>query len=98
MMSSMSSQVSELKMILSTSSRQTSTSGPVDGDEQIEFTSSNSDASSSDSDFTFAAPIPASPTFCATNSSSFQLIVQDISAAEFSGFESDKERAFDDYF
>ncbi|XP_059431718.1 myosin-16 [Corylus avellana] len=98
MMSSMSSQVSELKMILSTSSRQTSTSGPVDGDEQIEFTSSNSDASSSDSDFTFAAPIPASPTFSATNSSSFQLIVQDISAAEFSGFESDKERAFDDYF
>ncbi|GLT72614.1 hypothetical protein SLA2020_445330 [Shorea laevis] len=98
MIYSTSNQVSELKMILSTSSRQTSTSGPIDGDERIEFTSSNSDASSSDSDFTFPAPIPTSPTFSAINPSSFQLIVQDISAAEFSGFESDKESAFDDFF
>ncbi|GMY06879.1 myosin-11 isoform X1 [Fagus crenata] len=104
MIFSMSNQVSELKMMLSTSSEPSLVSGPFAGDDRIEFTSSNSESSSSESDFTFPAPAPApapaptSPTFYGINPSSFQLIVQDISAAEVSGFESDKERAFDDFF
>ncbi|KAK9993505.1 hypothetical protein SO802_023208 [Lithocarpus litseifolius] len=95
MTNSMSNQVSELKMILSTSNL-SSISGNFTGDDQIEFISSDSDSSSSSSDFTFPAPAPTSPTFPSVKPSPFQLIIQDISAAELSGFES--ERAFDDFF
>ncbi|XP_030933806.1 myosin-9 isoform X2 [Quercus lobata] len=97
MTNSMSNQVSELKMILSTSNL-SSISGNFTGEDQIEFISSDSDSSSSSSDFTFPAPAPAptSPTFPSVKPSPFQLIIQDISAAELSGFES--ERAFDDFF
>ncbi|KAK4573007.1 hypothetical protein RGQ29_031110 [Quercus rubra] len=95
MTNSMSNQVSELKMILSTSNL-SSISGNLTGDDQIEFMSSDSDSSSSSSDFTFPAPAPTSPTFPSVKPSPFQLIIQDISAAELSGFES--ERAFDDFF
>ncbi|KAF3961037.1 hypothetical protein CMV_014301 [Castanea mollissima] len=97
MTNSMSNQVSELKMILSTSNL-SSISGKFTGDDQIEFISSDSDSSSSSSDFTFPAPAPTStsPTFPSVKPSPFQLIIQDISAAELSGFES--ERAFDDFF
>nr|POF22528.1 myosin-9 [Quercus suber] len=93
MTNSMSNQVSELKMILSTSNL-SSISGNFTGEDQIEFISSDSDSSSSSSDFTF--PAPTSPTFPSVKPSPFQLIIQDISAAELSGFES--ERAFDDFF
>ena len=85
MIFSMSNQVSELKMMLSTSSEPSLVSGPFAGDDRIEFTSSNSESSSSESDFTFPAPAPTSPTFYGINPSSFQLIVQDISAADVSG-------------
>ncbi|KAM4069975.1 hypothetical protein ACB094_12G130300 [Castanea mollissima] len=97
MTNSMSNQVSELKMILSTSNL-SSISGKFTGDDQIEFISSDSDSSSSSSDFTFPAPAATStsPTFPSVKPSPFQLIIQDISAAELSGFES--ERAFDDFF
>ncbi|XP_050251488.1 myosin-9 [Quercus robur] len=95
MTNSMSNQVSELKMILSTSNL-SSISGNFTGEDQIEFISSDSDSSSSSSDFTFPAPAPTSPTFPSVKPSPFQLIIQDISAAELSGFES--ERAFDDFF
>ncbi|KAM4077315.1 hypothetical protein ACJW30_12G129400 [Castanea mollissima] len=97
MTNSMSNQVSELKMILSTSNL-SSISGKFTGDDQIEFISSDSDSSSSSSDFTFPAPAATStsPTFPSVKPSPFQLIIQDISAAESSGFES--ERAFDDFF
>jgi len=82
----MSNQVSELKMILSTSNL-SSISGNFTGEDQIEFISSDSDSSSSSSDFTFPAPAPAptSPTFPSVKPSPFQLIIQDISAAELSG-------------
>ncbi|KAK7819284.1 myosin-9 [Quercus suber] len=82
MTNSMSNQVSELKMILSTSNL-SSISGNFTGEDQIEFISSDSDSSSSSSDFTF--PAPTSPTFPSVKPSPFQLIIQDISAAELSG-------------
>ena len=84
MTNSMSNQVSELKMILSTSNL-SSISGNFTGEDQIEFISSDSDSSSSSSDFTFPAPAPTSPTFPSVKPSPFQLIIQDISAAELSG-------------
>ncbi|KAK7345799.1 hypothetical protein VNO77_16410 [Canavalia gladiata] len=91
MISSMSSQVAELKMILSTSSRLSSTFRPI---ARVDA-SSNSDSSSSDSDFVIPAPVsnPEPP-----KAKSFQLVVQDVTAGDGSGSEKEKEGSFDDFF
>ncbi|XP_020231511.1 myosin-9 isoform X2 [Cajanus cajan] len=92
MISSMSTQVAELKMILSTSSRLSSTFRPI---ARVDIASSNSDTSSTDSDFTFPATAsneaPSSP-----EPNSFKLVVQDVTAVDGSG--SEKEGSFDDFF
>ncbi|RHN80083.1 putative myosin ATPase [Medicago truncatula] len=90
MISSMSSQVAELKTILSTSSRLSSTFRPI---ARVDVASSNSDSSSTDSDFTFPAPVANSEALSST-----QLVVQDVTAAEGSGSGSEKEGSFDDFF
>nr|KYP51170.1 Myosin-Vb [Cajanus cajan] len=81
MISSMSTQVAELKMILSTSSRLSSTFRPI---ARVDIASSNSDTSSTDSDFTFPATAsneaPSSP-----EPNSFKLVVQDVTAVDGSG-------------
>ncbi|CAJ1968964.1 unnamed protein product [Sphenostylis stenocarpa] len=92
MISSMSSQVAELKTILSTSSRLSSTFRPI---ARVDVASSNSDTSSSDSDFTLRAPV-SNPE--PQESNSFQLVVQDVTAGDGSGTESGKEDSFDDFF
>ncbi|KAB2636686.1 myosin-9-like [Pyrus ussuriensis x Pyrus communis] len=82
----MSNQVSELKTILSTASKSSSTtSGPFVRHEGFDSISSNSDYSSTDSDFTFPAPATSSANFSSTGPSSIQLIVQDVSGGEVSG-------------
>lgn len=81
----MSDQVSELKMILCTSSNLSSTSGLITRDGQEVSTSTSSDTSSSDSDFTFPAPASTPANFSSLDPGAFQLIVQDLSAAEISG-------------
>lgn len=79
----MSDQFSELKTILHTSSHSTSCSRPIIREDPVECTSSNSDVSSTDSDFSF--PVPAhTPATVSPHSNSFQLVVQDLSA-EMSG-------------
>ena len=80
MISSMSSQVAELKMILSTSSRLSSTFRPI---ARVDVASSNSDTSSTDSDFTFPASL-ANPE-ASSKPSPYQLVVQDITAGDGSG-------------
>ncbi|XP_058770978.1 myosin-9-like isoform X1 [Vicia villosa] len=95
MISSMSSQVAELKTILSTSSRLSSTFRPI---ARVDVASSNSDTSSTDSDFTFPAPVSNPEPVSSADSNSFQLVVQDITAGEESGSESEKEGSFDDFF
>lgn len=97
----MSDQVSELKMILCTSSNLSSTSGLITRDGQGDATSTSSDTTSTDSDFTFPAPASTPANLSSLNPGAFQLIVQDLSAAEISGsenWESDREGAFDDFF
>ncbi|XP_057512507.1 myosin-9-like isoform X5 [Actinidia eriantha] len=101
MIYSMSDQFSELKMILSTSSNSSSISGFIARDDQIDALSASSDTISTDSDFTFPAPASTRANFSSFHSNAVQLIVQDLSAAEFSGaenWESDREGAFDDFF
>ncbi|KAI6684218.1 hypothetical protein NL676_030131 [Syzygium grande] len=96
MMSSVSDQVSELKSFLcSSSSNHTSITRDHQDDDAINLM----ETSSSDSDFTFPAPISASDSFQYTNG--LQLMVQDISTGEDLGLEkseTEKERAFDDFF
>ena|ERR1044072_670443 len=82
MISSMSSQVAELKMILSTSSRLSSTFRPI---ARVDVASSNSDSSSTDSDFTFPAPVSNAEDFSSPKPKSFELVVQDVTAADGSG-------------
>ncbi|XP_058197994.1 myosin-9-like isoform X4 [Rhododendron vialii] len=97
----MSDQISELKMILSTSSTSSSTSGFIATDVRIDAMSASSDTTSTDSDFTFPAPASTPADFSFLHSNAFQLIVQDLSTAEVSGaenWESDREGAFDDFF
>ncbi|KAG8370771.1 hypothetical protein BUALT_Bualt13G0018100 [Buddleja alternifolia] len=101
MIYNMSGQFSELKMILCASSNSTSPSGFVARDDLDEDTDISSDTTSTDSDFTFPAPASTPENFSSFNSGAFQLIVQDLSAAEVSGnenWESDREGAFDDFF
>ncbi|PSS09411.1 Myosin-9 like, partial [Actinidia chinensis var. chinensis] len=85
MIYSMSDQFSELKMILSTSSNSSSISGFIARDDQIDALSASSDTISTDSDFTFPAPASTRANFSSFHSNAVQLIVQDLSAAEFSG-------------
>ncbi|XAR61129.1 Myosin ATPase [Bertholletia excelsa] len=97
----MSDQVSELKMILSASSNSSSTSGFIARDDRLDALSASSDTTSTDSDFTFPAPASTPANFPSLHRNTFQLIVQDLSAAEASGaenWESDREGAFDDFF
>ncbi|XP_022758363.1 myosin-16 isoform X2 [Durio zibethinus] len=95
---SMSDQFSQLKTILRSPSNSTSTSQPIVRDDSFD-TSDNSDASSSDSDFTFPASVCASANISSPPPNALPLIVKDVSATEVTGSEdSDKEGAFDDYF
>ncbi|ONH93353.1 hypothetical protein PRUPE_8G228100 [Prunus persica] len=81
----MSNQVSELKTILSTASKSSSTTaGPFVRHEGSDSISSNSECSSTDSDFTFPAPTPTSANFSPPCTNSLKLIVQDISAGDVS--------------
>ncbi|RDY10834.1 Myosin-11, partial [Mucuna pruriens] len=79
MISSMSSQVAELKTILSTSSRLSSTFRPI---ARVDVASSNSDSSSTDSDFTFPAPASNPEAASSPETNSFQLVVQDVTAVD----------------
>ena len=81
----MSDQFAELKMILYASSNSNSTSVPIKTDVQTDVASNNSDASSSDSDFTFQAPALTAVDFSSPDPNAFQLIVQDLSTTEISG-------------
>ncbi|KAL6968219.1 hypothetical protein U1Q18_034021 [Sarracenia purpurea var. burkii] len=88
-------------MILSTSSNSSSASGFIARDVRIDALSTSSDTTSTDSDFTFPAPASTPANFSSLHSNAFQLIVQDLSAAEISGaenWESEREGAFDDFF
>ncbi|KAK6150259.1 hypothetical protein DH2020_017784 [Rehmannia glutinosa] len=101
MIYSMSGQFSELKMILCASSNSSSASGFIARDDLDDDTSASSDTTSTDSDFTFPAPASTPENFSSFNTGAFQLIVQDLSAAEVSGtenWEGDREGAFDDFF
>ncbi|XWS36398.1 hypothetical protein CRYUN_Cryun20dG0082200 [Craigia yunnanensis] len=94
----MSDQFSQLKTILSSPSNSTSTSQPIVRDDSFD-TSDDSDASSSDSDFTFPASVLTSANISSLPPNALKLIVKDVSATEVTGSEdSDKEEAFDDYF
>ncbi|XP_025632361.1 myosin-16 isoform X1 [Arachis hypogaea] len=93
MISSMSSQVADLKMILSTSSRLSSTFRPI---ARVDVASSNSDTSSTDSDFTFPASGPNSD--ASSKPGHYPLVVQDVTGEDGSGSESEREGSFDDYF
>ncbi|XP_027934154.1 myosin-11 isoform X2 [Vigna unguiculata] len=79
MISSVSSQVAELKTTSSTSSRLSSSFRPI---ARVDVASSNSDTSSTDSDFTFPAPA-SNPE--PQESNSFPLVVQDVTAGDGSG-------------
>ncbi|KAK4482319.1 hypothetical protein RD792_009474 [Penstemon davidsonii] len=88
-------------MILGASSYSSSASGIIVRDDSDDDMSTSSDTTSTDSDFTFPAPASNPANFSSFNSGAFQLIVQDLSAAEVSGtenWESDREGAFDDFF
>ncbi|KAI8523006.1 hypothetical protein RHMOL_Rhmol13G0041100 [Rhododendron molle] len=93
----MSDQISELKMILSTSSTSSSTSGFIATDVRIDALSASSDTSSTDSDFTFPAPASTPANFSFLHSNAFQLIVQDLSTAEVSGIMSRQLRFWKAY-
>ncbi|KAM5563548.1 myosin-16 [Rosa sericea] len=100
----MSNQVSELKTILCTASKSSSASGPLVRHEGVDSISSNSECSSTDSEFAFPAPVSTSTDISSPGPNSVPLIVQDVSAEEVSGRESKnnekvrKEGAFDDFF
>ncbi|GMN48941.1 hypothetical protein TIFTF001_018110 [Ficus carica] len=82
----MSSQFSELKMILHTASKSSSVSGSGVSVKEVEATSSSSENSLTNSDFTFSIPArPASAGFSSRNQNSFHLAVQDISLGDVSG-------------
>ncbi|XVF80928.1 hypothetical protein PTKIN_Ptkin15bG0114700 [Pterospermum kingtungense] len=94
----MSDQFSQLKTLLSSPSHSTSTSQPIVRNDSFD-TSDNTDASSSDSDFSFPASVRTSPNISSQPPNASQLIVNDVSATEVTGSgDCDKEKAFDDYF
>ncbi|XP_022156587.1 myosin-11 isoform X2 [Momordica charantia] len=91
----MSNQIVEMKTLVNTSNSDASSSIPYEV--STDATSSCSDSSSTEFDFTFPVPSPPPPTFSSFGpTNSFQLLVQDISAAEIPG--SDREGGFSDYF
>nr|XP_027095334.1 myosin-9-like isoform X5 [Coffea arabica] len=84
MIYSMSDQFLELKMTLS-SSNFSSSSRFFGRESQGDASSTSSDTTSTDSDFTFPAPASTPANFSSLNPGAFQLVVQDLSAAEMSG-------------
>ncbi|XP_075100951.1 myosin-9-like isoform X2 [Nicotiana tabacum] len=101
MIYSISDQFSELKKILRPSSSQSSASGLISRGYPDDATSASADAASADSDFTFQAPGSTPPHLSSPDPHDFQLIVQDLAAAEISGsgnWENDREGVFDDFF
>ncbi|KAI3668044.1 hypothetical protein L6452_43117 [Arctium lappa] len=101
MIYSMSDQFSELKSMLCASSSSSVTSGFIVRDAFGDTTSTSSDISSTDSDFTFPAPNSTPEKVSPLSPGAFQMIVQDLSVAEKPGsenWESDREGAFDDFF
>ncbi|PON62582.1 Myosin, partial [Parasponia andersonii] len=93
-----SSQFSELKLILHTASKSSSISELAARHNEVEVaSSSSSEYTFIDPDFTFPVPTSTSPG-SSTIPNSFQLVIQDISSGDDSGSESDKEGGFDDYF
>lgn len=71
-------------MILS-SSNFSSSSRFYGRESQGDATSTSSDTTSTDSDFTFPAPASTPANFSSLNPGAFQLVVQDLSAADMSG-------------
>ncbi|XP_024973824.1 myosin-9 [Cynara cardunculus var. scolymus] len=101
MIYSMSDQFSELKSMLYASSSSSVTSGFIVRDAFGDATSTSSDITSTDSDFTFPAPNSTPETVSPLSPGAFQMIVQDLSVAGKPGsenWESDREGAFDDFF
>lgn len=84
MIYSMSDQFLELKMILSPSNF-SSSSRFFARESQGDATSTSSDTTSTDSDFTFPAPASTPANFSLFNPGAIQLVIQDLSTAEFSG-------------
>ncbi|KAH0664455.1 hypothetical protein KY285_029466 [Solanum tuberosum] len=101
MIYSISDQFSELKMILHPSSGQSSASGLISRGYPDDATSASADATCTNSDFTFPAPGSTPTQFSSPDSHAFQLIVQDLAAADISGsgnWENDRDGIFDDFF
>nr|GEU97948.1 myosin-9-like isoform X1 [Tanacetum cinerariifolium] len=102
MIYSMSDQFSELKNMLCASSSMSVTSGFITRDGFGDATSTSSDITSNDSDFTLQAPNSNSETVSTLSPGDFQMIVRDLSVAEkrpgSENWESDREGAFDDFF
>ncbi|KAJ8527225.1 hypothetical protein K7X08_029702 [Anisodus acutangulus] len=81
-------------MILRPSSSQSSASGVISRGYPDDATSASADATSTNSNFTFPAPGSTPPQFSSPDPLAFQLIVQDLAAAEISGsgnWENDRE-------
>ncbi|PWA65541.1 IQ motif, EF-hand binding site [Artemisia annua] len=78
------------------------TSGFITRDGFGDATSTSSDITSNDSDFTLQAPNSTSETVSTLSPGDFQMIVRDLSMAEkrpgSENWESDREGAFDDFF
>lgn len=85
MIYSISDQFSELKMILHPSSGQISASGVISRGYPDDATSASADATCTNSDFTFPAPGSTPTQFSSPDPRAFQLIVQDLAAADISG-------------
>ncbi|XP_055832955.1 myosin-9-like isoform X1 [Solanum dulcamara] len=101
MIYSISDQFSELKMILHPSSGQISASGVISRGYPDDAISASADATCTDSDFTFPAPGSTPTQFSSPDPRAFQLIVQDLAAADISGsgnWENDRDGIFDDFF
>ena len=81
----MSNQFSELKAILHTASKSSSTSGPSSRHNEVEASSSGSEYSFTDPDFTFPVANSTSAGSSLLIANSFQLVVQDISSGDVSG-------------
>ncbi|KAK2970160.1 hypothetical protein RJ640_019628, partial [Escallonia rubra] len=93
MIYSMSDQFSELKTILSASSNSSLTSRLIARDGRGDATSTSSDTTSTDSDFSFPAPASTPATFSSLDPGAFKLIIQDLSAAENSGYASNRQKS-----
>ncbi|KAH9626900.1 hypothetical protein KSS87_002300 [Heliosperma pusillum] len=100
MISCMSDQFSELKMILHGSKSGCASEYTV-RDTRDDVLSSSSDESSSDSDLSFSALASTSTNLSFLNPDALKLITEDLSHADTAGsvnWESDQEGAFNDFF